>query len=87
MENTKATITFDLMDRLVWFWPQDGSSPVQAQVIKVWPDFGKIPGVNLKCLDNAMPSSVPHESCVSGASGYFWSATKKVNGMPEEGSL
>ena len=84
----KARVEFDLMGRLVWFWPSGRNhSPVQGRVVQVWPGMGAVPGVNLdlKACDN--PTSVPHESSVNGASGYFWSATINATGLPMESGV
>ena len=78
-------IEFDLIGRLVWFWPSGRNhSPVQGRVIEVWPGMGAVPGVNIDCPDAGNPTSVPHESCVKGATGFFWTATRNAAGQSGE---
>ena len=70
---TEAIIRIPELERTpIWFHPVDGPS-VQAQVTYVWPQMGKVPGVNLERFDNGVQyTSIPHKSSVPEASRGFW---------------
>ena len=70
---TDAIIKIKNLDRrMVYHHPVNGPTE-QAFVTYVWPQMGKVPGVNLETLNTKKEhSSVPHLSAVPEASRGFW---------------
>ena len=67
-----TAINVDLMGANVFFTAADGRQE-RATVNHIWPQMGKVPGVNVKTESEVELTSVPHTSSVPEATGFFWS--------------
>ena len=79
-----AVIEFDLIGRMVWFWPNSNSIPVLARITGVQTKKGTIPAVDMQYPGGSRLVGIPHESSVETSDDPFWSATRKETGIPGE---
>ena len=68
----KTSITLDLTHANVMFHDSQGKMS-RASVKHIWPQMGKVPGVNLLTENGDRQTSVPHISSVPNATGFYWS--------------